>query len=140
MLAFQGSPAKAKPIRAKLPPRHPFMAPNGRSNIHNDAYQTDIYRRRGPLGRSMSVTSTLLAHECASVTFDSRGRIVTICVGAEAPFLAVMRPRTLEIIDQMNLPPRETTPGGVFTDFSGGGYFYLDNRDRAVFPTTDRHL
>ena len=138
--AFQGSPAKAKPIRAKLPPRHPFMAPNGRSNIHNDAYQTDTYRRRGPLGRSMSVTSTFLAHECASVTFDSRGRIVTICVGVEAPFLAVMRPRTLEIIDQMDLPPRQPTPGGVFTDFSGGGYFYLDNRDRAVFPTTDRHL
>ena len=137
---FQGAPAQAKSIRAKLPPRHPFMAPNGRSNIHNDAYQTDTYRRRGPLGRSMSVTSTLLVHECASVTFDTRERIVTICVGVEAPFLAVMRPRTLEIIDQMELPPRQPSPGGAFTDFSGGGYFYLDNRDRAVFPTTDRHV
>ncbi len=27
-----------------------------------------------------------------------------------------------------------------FTDFSGGGYFYLDDRDRAIMPTTDRHV
>src|SRR5204863_8744716 len=26
------------------------------------------------------------------------------------------------------------------TDFSGGGYFYLDQRDRAVIPTTTRHI
>ena len=26
---------------APRPPRHPFMAPNDRSNIHDDAYQTD---------------------------------------------------------------------------------------------------
>ena len=141
MPAFLGKAAEAQPIRAKLPPRHPFMAPNGRSNIHNDAYQTDVYRRAGPLGRSMTTTSTLLFHECASVTFDSRGRIVTICVGLEAPFLAVMNPRTLAIIDQMPLPPRQASgTGGFFTDFSGGGYFYLDNRDRAVLPTSDRHL
>ena len=137
--SFIGAPATPHPIRAALPPRHPFMAPNGRSNLHNDAYQTDTYRRRGPLGRQMTRTSTFLAHECASVTFDSEGRIVTICVGLEAPFLAVMDPRSLEIVDQMQLPPR--TPGaGAFTDFSGGGYFYLDHRDRAVFPTNDRHL
>ncbi len=27
-----------------------------------------------------------------------------------------------------------------FTDFSGGGYFYLDHRDRAVVSTNERHL
>ena len=27
------------------------MAANGRSNVHNDAYQTDTYRTPGPLGR-----------------------------------------------------------------------------------------
>ena len=47
---FTGSPATPRPVKAKLPPRHPFMAPNGRSNLHNDAYQTDTYRRAGPLG------------------------------------------------------------------------------------------
>ena len=30
--------------------------------------------------------------------------------------------------------------GNPFTDFSGGGYFYLDQHDRAVLPTNDRHV
>jgi hypothetical protein len=137
---FVGTAAVPHPIKAKLPPRHPFMAPNGRSNLHDDAYQTDAYRQAGPLGHDMSRTSTFLSHECGSITFDSQGRIVTICVGAEAPVLAIMDPRTLEILAQMDLPPRNPGGGGVFTDFSGGGYFYLDNRDRAVFPTTSRHV
>ena len=41
------------------------------------------------------------------------------------------------------LPPRIPSPGSggnPFTDFSGGGYFYLDNQDRAVIPTTTRHI
>ena len=28
----------------------------------------------------------------------------------------------------------------MFNDFAGGGYFYLDERDRAVIPTTTRHV
>ena len=40
----------------------------------------------------------------------------------------------------MPLPPRQPGGGNLFTDFAGGGYFYLDNRDRAVIPTTLRHV
>ncbi|RME21037.1 MAG: hypothetical protein D6806_15395, partial [Deltaproteobacteria bacterium] len=29
-------------------PQHPHMAPNGRSNMHDDAYMTDTYEREGP--------------------------------------------------------------------------------------------
>jgi hypothetical protein len=137
---FVGTPAIPRPIRAKLPPRHPFMAPNQRSNIHNDGYQTDVYRWRGPLGRAMSRTSTFYAHECASITFDSQGRLVTVCVGLEAPFLALLAPRTLEELARYQLPPRQPGGGNLLTDFSGGGYFYLDHRDRAVVPTTTRHV
>jgi hypothetical protein len=138
--SFLGRPARAHPIRAELPPRHPFMAVNGRSNLHNDAYQTDVYRQAGPLGRSMTKVTTELLHECGSVTFDSKGRIVTVCVGLEGPlFVALMDPRTLDLRSLFPLPPRQ--PGlGLLTDFSAGGYFYLDNHDRAVVPTTQRHL
>ena len=52
-------------------PRHPFMARNGRSVIHNDAYQTDTYTRSGPLGRDIQTTTTLQAAECGSITFDT---------------------------------------------------------------------
>ncbi len=38
------------------------------------------------------------------------------------------------------LPPRIPSGGNPFTDFSGGGYFYLDNQDRAVIPTTTGHI
>ena len=137
---FIGSPAEPRRLSAPEPPRHPFMAPNGRSNLHDDAYQTDTYLVPGPLGRSMSRTSTLQAGVCASVTFDSRDRIVTVCVGLQGPRLLVLDPTTLDELAQFALPPR--VPGGasIFNDFAGGGYFYLDHLDRAVIPTTTRHV
>ena len=138
---FTGSAATPRRIDAPDPPRHPFMAPNGRSNIHSDAYQTDSYRGPGPVGRGTSVRSTLKVADCGSVMFDSRGRIVTICVGVLAPTLELLDPVTLARIDSMVLPPRDPTGlGKIFSDFSGGGYFYLDDQDRAVFSTNSRHI
>jgi hypothetical protein len=139
---FIGSPAAPDPVIAPAVPQHPFMAANGRSNLHNDAYQTDAYTVGGPLGVGMTVRSTLLAHECASVTFDAQGRIVTVCVGVEGPFLAMLHPRTLGLMAMRLLPPRSlgSIGGGLFTDVSGGGYFYLDQNDRAVIPTNSRHV
>jgi hypothetical protein len=137
---FTGRVAEQRAVGAPRVPRHPFMAPNGRSNLHNDAYMTDVYRNlEGPLGARTATDSALFARECASVTFDGESRIETICVGLDRPVLALLDPRTLEVLASLDLPPRE--PGGEpFSDFSGGGYFYLDNRDRAVVPTTTRHV
>src|SRR5687767_6295245 len=79
---FIGAPAERRPVQGGThSPRHPFMAPNGRSNIHVDAYMTDANAAAGPLGRDMRRTSTFQVADCASVTFDSEGRIVSICVG-----------------------------------------------------------
>jgi hypothetical protein len=137
---FVGSPAAQNPVAAVDPPRHPFMAPNSRSNLHVDAYQTDVHQGPGPLGKGMSRTETFLEGDCASVTFDSRGRIVTVCVGLEGPKLFLLDPKTLETLASFPLPPRVPGGGSVFNDFAGGGYFYLDDQDRAVIPTTSRHL
>jgi hypothetical protein len=116
------------------------MAPNGRNNIHNDAYMTDVYRVPGPLGDGAE-TSALFARECASVTFDSQGRIVTICVGLDRPVLALLDPVTLTPLATLPLPFRNAQGSSNLTsDFSGGGYFYLDHRDRAVLPTNERHI
>jgi hypothetical protein len=139
--SFIGSPATAAPVQAPAPPQHPFMAPNGRSNIHNDAFQSDTYAIPGPLGTDIETTSELYSSECASVTFDSADRIVSICVGLDGPRLVMMDPQTLEPLALFPLPPRTGGGGGnPFTDFSGGGYFYLDNLDRAVVPTNTRHI
>jgi hypothetical protein len=116
------------------------MAPNGRSSIHDDGFQSDSYWIPGPLGRDMSVLSNSQAGDCASVTFDSRGRIVTVCVGVEGPRLVLMDANTLDTLATMQLPPRIPGTGSIFNDFAGGGYFYLDDKDRAVVPTTTRHL
>jgi hypothetical protein len=139
---FTGAPATQQPVRVPpLSPQHPFMTRNPWSNIHNDAYMSDAYEGPGPLGRGTTRTSTFKVRECASVTFDSRGRIVTICVGLDRPVLTLMDPTTLRTIASMDLPPRTPRPGaGATNDFSGGGYFYLDERDRAVLATTDRRL
>ena len=135
-----GHPAVQRPIKAPRTPRHPFMAPNERSNLHNDAFQTDVNRGPGPLGRGMTRTSTFLSSDCASITFDRRGRIVTICVGVFRPTLYMLDPKTLDTLASMTLPPRGAPSTDPFHDFSGGGYFYLDNHDRAVMLTNDRHL
>jgi len=138
--AFVGAPATPRPTPAPAVPQHPFMAPNGRSNIHDDAYQTDTYVGGGPLGRDPEVLSTQQNAECASLTFDSAGRIVTICVGLEGPRLAMFDPVTLDLLAVLPLPPRSAGGGGVFSDFSGGGYFYLDDQDRAVIPTNSHQI
>jgi len=138
--AFSGRPASPHPVAVPDPPRHPFMAPNGRSNLHVDGYQSDVHQGPGPLGRDVEKRSTFLEGVCASVTFDSRGRIETVCVGVEGPKLLLLEPRTLETLAALPLPPRIPGVGNLFTDFAGGGYFYLDHRDRAVIPTTTRHV
>src|SRR5688500_352591 len=139
--AFIGSPADPQPVDAPpLAPPHPFLAPNGRSNIHDDAYMTDAYTTPGPLGRGTTRRDVFEVRECGSVTFDSRDRIVTICVGLDRPVLALKDPVTLATLASLDLPPRQPGGGHPFQDFTGGGYFYLDERDRAVLATTTRHL
>ena len=146
---FFGAPATQNPIFGITEaPRHPFMAPNELSNLHSDAWQTDTNRLPGPLGRDMKRVSASHNAVCGSVTFDSKGRIVTVCVGATGPSgtgggLFLLDPQTLDELAHYQLPPRQpgaNTPTNIFTDFAGGGYFILDNQDRAVVPTTTRHL
>jgi hypothetical protein len=142
---FDGAPATPDPFALPRVPRNPFMAPNGLSNLHDDAYQTDAYRWSGPLGRrtrtqSAFYTGTVLSRECASITFDSRGRLVTICVGLDRPVAAIVDRATLTPLATYPLPPRQAGAGNPFTDFSGGGYFYLGRGDRIIAPTTTRHI
>ena len=138
---FEGATASSNPLDGgPAAPRNPFMAPNPRNNIHDDPYMSDTYRLPGPLGDGAE-PSAHFDRECGSITFDSQGRIVTVCVGLDRPVLALLDPHTLQPLASMPLPVRNASTGGnPFTDFSGGGYFYLDQHDRAVIPTNDRHV
>ncbi|MEA2313851.1 MAG: hypothetical protein QOI03_543 [Solirubrobacteraceae bacterium] len=138
--AFVGGAARPVAVPAPTVPQNAFMAPNGRSNLHDDAYMTNTYLWSGPLGQSMQTLSTFQGAECASLTFDSAGRIVAICIGLEGPRLVMFDAKTLDLLAVMALPPRSVGTNNPFTDFSGGGYFYLDESDRAVIPTANGQI
>src|SRR5436305_6364254 len=106
-----GAPAKPHPISGTTTPHNPFMAPNGRSNLHDDAYMTDSYKQSGPLGHATTRTSTFLSRECASTAFDTQGGIVTFCVGLDGPQLQLIDPHTLDALAVFPLPPRIPSGG-----------------------------
>lgn len=139
---FEGAPATPNPVASFGVPEHPFMAPNGRSNMHHDAYMTDAYDWSGPLGNDLQVSSTWLGlEECASITFDGHGRIVGLCGSLDGAHLRMLDPVSLETLAFMMLPPRMLRPGTTpLTDFCAAGYFYLDHRDRGIVSTNTNQV
>src|ERR1700760_877491 len=134
---FVGSPAIPAPFPAKPVPQSPFMAPNGLSGVHLDAYQSDTYTFGGPLGHSLEVTSTFRAGLCGTVTFDSKGRIIVVCVGRR-PIVYLMDPVTLQVMSRLPMPA--DTAADAPATFGAGGYFFLDQLSRAVIPTRTNDL
>lgn len=137
---FEGAAVEPSPFPAPAAPQHPHLAPGEFGNIHNDAWMTDANQGAGPLGRSPRVRSAFYLGECGTVTFDRRGRLVSVCVRLDRPSLTVMDPVTLAPLATHDLPAKPRTSLASLTDVSGGGYFYLDDRDRAVIPTADGRL
>ena len=138
---FVGRPAEADPRTSFRVPPHPFMAANGRSNMHNDAYMTDAYAWAGPLSGQDVSSAFLGIEECATMAFDSRDRIVALCGGAEGSRMMLFDPDTLDILGAFPLPPRKVRPGqSPLTDLCGGAYFYLDGDDRAFVATTSGEI
>ncbi len=136
---FVGAPAAAQPLAAPDVPQNPWLAPNGRSSMHNDAYSTDAYDVSGPLGRNLKVTSRSYGvRECATIAFDSHDRIVGLCGGLEGFTMMVIDPVTLEAVDELLLSQRDLTSGAnPLSDLCGGTYFFLDGDDHAFATTTD---
>jgi outer membrane protein assembly factor BamB len=144
---YDGRPAEAHPLEGERPPRHPWLAPNGASNMHGDAWASDTQSQPGPLGRTPSVRSVArgsLGGECATVAFDRRGRIVTVCASFVGMDLLLLDPTSLRELARYPLPQRPSTRSlnlrRIVTDTSGGAYFYLDAQDRAVLATSDHRI
>lgn len=142
--AFSGQTASPRPVAGAVrPPQNPFLAPNPWSNIHNDSWMTDAYAGAGPIGSNLLSTSgSAQPGVCATITFDSQGRIVTICPSTlTAPQARIVDPDTLDVIGILNLPdgpPVGNTP--AYQDYTAGGYFFLDNRDRIWVATKTNHI
>lgn len=137
-----GKPVASRPIGLAPVPQNPWLAPNGRSSMHNDPFSTDAYRVTGPLGRDLRVTSESYGvRECATIAFDSRGRIVGLCGAAEGFTMMLIDPASLESLAELTMPGRDPSqPKNPFTDICGGTYFFLDARDRAFATTTSSEI
>lgn len=142
--AYVGAPARPRPVAGVRPAwQNPFMAPNPKNSVHNDAWQSDAYTSlAGPTGRRPRTFSTEIGRTCITLTFDRRGRLIGSCTNLnEGPALYLLDPDTLETLAFHQLPfvppPAGTNPA---LNTTGGAYFYLDHRDRAVLAATNRHV
>jgi hypothetical protein len=133
------------PIAHVPVPQHPFMGPNPGNNMHSDAYMSDTYEESGPLGVDAEVVSRTQGFGgYGTICFDSEGRLVGVYGNARIFQIELMDPYTLEELASYDLPPRPWNHlfGGVrpWKYIGAGMYFYLDNQDRAIVPTTDNTI
>ena len=135
----------SSPIAHVEIPQHPFMASNAGNNMHCDAYISDAYEAAGPLGLSARVSSRTQGFGgYGTLTYDRSGRLVAVHSNARRFQLELMDPFTLEELASYDLPPRPwywLLTGIMPWEYIGAGmYFYLDERDRAVVPTTENTI
>lgn len=115
-------------------PSHPYMAPNGKNNIHNDVYMTDVYTIKGPESGDLNVTMSNIGKLGGTIAFNSENKIITLGIWADGSrALYILDPENLVILDKFDLPT------GTLS-VAGGGYFYLDQNYRAVIPTVDKRI
>ncbi|MFC2023718.1 hypothetical protein ACFLT5_03160 [Chloroflexota bacterium] len=131
----------SSPIAHVPIPQHPFMASNAGSNMHTDASMSDAHGASGPLGVNPRVTSRTQGFGgYGTVAFDSDERLVGVHSNGRRFQLELMDPFTLEELASYDLPPRPRhfwLQGVMPWEYIGAGmYFYLDEMDRAIVPTT----
>lgn len=126
-----GNAATTKNLPRAKAPQNPNLAANPFNSIHNDAWATDAYTLPAPGDpQGAAVASLFTGGDCATVTFDSRGRLITLCSTLTRVVAYIVDPATLQVLDRQVVGQRAPS----LTDFSGGGYFVLDDQDRIVFP------
>jgi hypothetical protein len=138
---YIGEPAKPHPLPPPQIPQDPFLAANPFNNVHNDPWMSDVYNIAGPVGRWPAILSSTLQKArqsevsffvCGALAFDSRGRIVSSCLGPTEASLVLIDPFTLEVLAYEHLAV-PSNPQAAY----GSAYMYLDDLDRAVVTMTD---
>ena len=145
---FYGNTAVSKPLDSVNVPQHPYLAKEGTNGMHGNSYNTGTYNYSGPLGinpevnsRSMNVFGGLVA----TLTFDSKGRIMCISGNVVGFRLLLIDADTLEILAETRLPQRPSTVeaikalnfSAISSDTSGGAYFHLLDGDRPIIGNSE---
>ena len=94
----------------------------------------------GRWATSPSRSPAYLNRDCGSITFDHQGRVMSVCVGAPGPSSTCSTPPRWRRWRRSRSRRASTRRRNLFQDFTGGGYFYLDNQDRVVTATTTHHI
>jgi hypothetical protein len=135
------------PLAPKRVPRHPAMAEHSNC-IHDDSYMSDVMHNPGPTAARPHVdyfqNDLGMGGLCPAFGFDSRGRVVTVTFTSKSAHVIRLDPRSLEVRSAVPIPPRKIKCktflrkgfDGIFRDTSGGAYYFVDHRDRAVVPAT----
>jgi len=88
------------------------------------------------------------ARQCATFSFIKAGHPLILCGGLTSFRLQLLDKDNLELLAFYDLPMRPSTfeagvkrdIGIIFSDTSGGAYFYLDNEDRAVLADSKQRI
>lgn len=136
------------PLPSPNLPQHPYLAAQGRNAMHGDSYASDTHPYAGPSSAHPVVRSadmgTLFGGECATVAFDSQGRLYTFCSELTEMSLYALDPDDFRILAKKVLPLRASNKSlnikEIMGDTSGGAYFHLDNYDRPIIATSDRKI
>ena len=149
--SFYGTTAASKPLSDINVPQHPYLAAEGTNGMHGNSYNTGTYDYSGPLGinptvksRSMNVFGGLVA----TLTFDSKGRIMCISGNVVGFRLLLIDAETLEILCETRLPQRPSTIEAIkkfdfsqiSSDTSGGAYFHLLEGDRPIIGNSENKI
>jgi len=131
---FVGDAAPGAGLEAVPAPTHPGLAAGQFSTIHNDGWMTDAYVGLPVIDpETADVVSFFAGGDCATLVWNADGNLVAVCVSPTEVRAYVLDPLTLEPLIERQLATR-TVSSRVLTDFSGGGYAYLDSDMRLVTP------
>lgn len=145
--SFKGSPAVPAPVSLPTNKRNPHLANTNSATMHVDSYASGAHPLGGPLGIRPYVLS--YAHrrfggECACVTFDSKGNIVAVFGSFKEFTLLLLSPDDLKTLAKISLLQRKSNRSlsirRIMNDTSGGAYFFLDEKDRAVLVDANNVL
>lgn len=142
LIAVLALPSAAAARGASQPPQNPFLAPDPFSNIHNDTWMSNTYSIAGPTAGATAAFGPYPPSVCGSLTFDRAGQIVSVCPSEDTgPQARIIDPNTLAVLATYDLPQAPNPAGTVaYQNFTGGGYFFLDQHDRVWTTTKTRHL
>ena len=134
---YIGAPAKAHPLSNSRVPQNPSLALNPFSQVHSDAWNSDVTDYAGPLGNDPEVlSSTLLDARRDSASklfnsptrgFDSHGRPIMVSLGPDEASVVLADPDTLQPLSWYHLP----IPPDRIRALSSG-YFYVNDLDQTV--------